>query len=274
MPELMTAHDVETVETPSRRAPLRSRSVSVVVPVFNEEEILEDTVANVIAGLRAMDLDFYEILLCENGSGDATLDIARRLEREIPQVRTFVIDRPDYGAAMKVGFLRARGDTIVNFDADYYDLTFLDDALRVDGDIVVAAKNILGSNDARVASRRIISRTFGWLVRQILGVQVTETHGMKVFDRSSIEPILPSVRSTKDLFDTELLARSEWNGLSLRELPITTKEMRHARSGIVRRIPRTMYGLMRMRLQLRHAYAARVTRFPKVLEQQQLDVAV
>jgi hypothetical protein len=70
-----------------------------------------------------------------------------------------------------------------------------------------------------------------------------------------------------------LLARSEWSGLAIRELPITTKELRHSRSGILRRIPRTMWGLMRMRLQLRRAYAARVRTLPEPVEAS-LEIAV
>ena len=259
------AHDVSRVE-PAERAGLRSRSVSVVIPAYNEEQILRDTVQVVLAGLRDLDLDFFEVILCENGSSDTTLALARALEAEHDAVRVVVVDRPDYGAAMKVGFLLARGDTIVNFDADYYDMEFLAKALSVDGDIVVAAKHVFGSNDARVLSRRIISRGFGAIVRTILGVRVTETHGMKLFHRRAIDPVLPSVRSTKDLFDTELLARSEWSGLAIRELPITTTELRHSRSGILRRIPRTMWGLMRMRVQLRAAYAARVRTLPEPVE--------
>lgn len=266
------AHDVATVGH-IQRPSLRSRSVSVVIPAYNEEEILRDTVRVVLAGLRELDLAFFEILLCENGSTDGTLALARELADEHEPVRVVAVDRPDYGAAMKVGFLMARGETIVNFDADYYDMEFLAKALAVEGDIVVAAKHVFGSNDARVLSRRIISRTFGAMVRGILGVQVTETHGMKLFHRATIDPLLPSVRSTKDLFDTELLARSEWSGLAIRELPITTKELRHSRSGILRRIPRTMWGLARMRLQLRAAYAARVRTLPEPVETV-LEVAV
>ena len=273
MTETLVTHDVATV-APAHRASLRSRSVSVVIPAYNEEEILHSTVVHVLEGLEGLDLDFSEVILCENGSSDGTLALARELAAEHDQVRVTVIDRPDYGAAMKTGFLLARGDAIVNFDADYYDMEFLSDALRVDGDIVVAAKNVFGSNDARVLSRRIISRSFGWLVRSILDVRVAETHGMKLFHKHAIESILPSVRSTKDLFDTELLARSEWGGLAIRELPVETKELRHSRSGILRRIPRTMWGLVRMRLKLRKAHAARVRVFPDPVVEPSLDVAV
>lgn len=251
------AHDVEVVE-PHPLSSFRSRSLSVVIPVFNEEEILDETVARVHAGVKALDLDFFEILLCENGSRDETLPIARDLAGRYPEVDVLVLERADYGAAMRAGFMSARGEVIVNFDADYYDLDFLDAALRSEGDIVVAAKGVFGSADTRILARRLVSRCFGWFVRRVLGVKVTETHGMKLFHKAAIADLLPQIEATKDLFDTELLARSEWMGRSIRELPIRTEELRHSRSGIVRRIPRTMWGLARMRFRLRAAHAARV----------------
>ncbi|MDQ3646705.1 MAG: glycosyltransferase family 2 protein [Actinomycetota bacterium] len=236
----------------------RPRSLSVIIPIYNEEEILRDTVERVVTGVRTFGLDTFEVILCENGSTDSTLAIAHSLAEEVDEVKVVALDEPDYGSAMRAGFLAASGEAIVNFDADYYDLTFLEAALGVDADIVVAAKGLLDSHDARVLSRRVVSRSFGWLVRHILNVRVSETHGMKVFRRRAIAGILLEVRSRKDIFDTELIARAEWAGLRIGELPITTVEMRHSRSGIIRRIPRTMWGLVRMRLLARAAHAVRV----------------
>jgi glycosyltransferase involved in cell wall biosynthesis len=257
----------------ARRA-VRPTSLSVVIPAFNEEEILETTVSTIVSGVRRLGLEWFEIILCENGSTDSTPELAARLADEIDEVRVITLERPDYGAAMRAGFFAATGEAIVNFDADYYDLDFLSAALDTEGDIVVAAKGILGSHDARVFSRRIVSRCFGWFVRSVLHVSVTETHGMKLFRRSTIAPILPNVFRTKDLFDTELLARAEYRGCAITELPVETTELRHSRSGIVRRIPRTIWGLMRLRYVLRLARSARVAPLLATTSDNAFDLAV
>ena len=251
----------------------RPRSLSVVIPAYNEEEILESTVHTIVSGVRSLGLDWFEILLCENGSKDATPEIAARLSEEIDEVRVITLERPDYGAAMRAGFFAATAETIVNFDADYYDLDFLAAALETEGDIVVAAKGLLGSHDARVLGRRVVSRCFGWFVRSLLEVSVSETHGMKLFQRPAIAPLLPNVFRTKDLFDTELLARAEYRGCTIVELPVETKELRHSRSGIVRRIPRTVWGLLRLRFYLRLARSSRLTPLPARTESA-FDLAV
>ena len=141
-----------------------------------------------------------------------------------------------------------------DFDADYFDLDFVARALVVKADIIVASKGLLGSHDTRVLTRRVVSRAFGWLVRRVLGVGVTETHGMKLLHRDAIGQLVPLVRSTQDLFDTELLARCEVAGRSIAELPIRTHELRHSRTGILRRIPRTLWGLFRIRARLRRSH--------------------
>jgi glycosyltransferase involved in cell wall biosynthesis len=243
------------------------RSVSVLIPAHNEAEILETTVVTVVRRLRDVDVDWFELIICENGSSDGTLAIGMRLAREIPEVALLSLTEPDYGAAMRAGFLAARGDVIVNFDADYYDLDFLSQALEEDADIVIAAKGLEGSEDTRVLLRRLASRTFVWLVRAVLELRVTETHGMKVFHRCATQDLAMQVRSTKDLFDTELLARAEWSGLAIRQLPIRTVEMRHSRSGILRRVPRTIWGLVQIRLAHRAVRRAQEpTSAPRVME--------
>ncbi|MEA2499240.1 MAG: hypothetical protein QOH26_1645 [Actinomycetota bacterium] len=273
MGEAGVDHDVTTTE-PHPASPPTSRSLSIVIPAYNEEEILVDTVRHVIDGAKLLDLEFFEVLLCENGSSDRTLELARELAERHQQVRVLTLEQADYGAAMKAGFLAARGDVIANFDADYYDMDFLGKALRIDGDIVVAAKGVLGSHDTRIFVRRLVSRSFGWFVRSMLKVEVAETHGMKLFHKSAIADLLPQIRATKDLFDTELLARSEWGGVSIRELPIKTEEIRHSRSGIIRRIPRTVWGLVKMRVRLREAHSARIRVLPPKSSETSGDVAI
>lgn len=235
----------------------RPRSLSVVIPVHNEEGILQDTVGRITSGLGQLGLEAWEVILCENGSTDRTREVAGALAQAHPGVRTLVSDTPDYGAAMRAGFRAATGDAVVNFDADYYDLDFVRRALEVDAHIVVAGKGVPGAQDTRRLSRRLVSRGFSWLVRRVLGVRVPETHGMKVFRREAIASILPRVEATKDLFDTELLVRAERAGLRIAIIPVRTVELRRSRTAILSRVPRTLWGLLQMRARLRRERLSR-----------------
>ncbi len=89
------------------------------------------------------------------------------------------------------------------------------------------------------------------VLRMLFQAEVTDTHGMKMIRRSVVEELVPAVESTKDLFDTELVIRAERAGHRIAEVPATVEELRTARSSFVKRIPRTLVGLWRIRRSLR-----------------------
>jgi hypothetical protein len=85
----------------------------------------------------------------------------------------------------------------------------------------------------------------------ILGSSVSDTHGMKGFRRKLVDDLAPQVVSTKDLFDTELVIRAERTGYEIVEVPVVVEEIRSAKSSLIKRAPRTVAGLIRMRRLLR-----------------------
>jgi glycosyltransferase involved in cell wall biosynthesis len=229
-------------------------AVSVVMPAFNEAEILETSVVDVVEGLRA-EARSFEVVVCQNGSTDATLTLAHALAEKFPEVVVESSDVADYGLALKGGLLAARGDAVVNFDVDFYDLAFLDAALaRIDvGNgpaIVVGSKRVAGAHDDRAWYRKLVTATFAFLLRTLFGLRVSDTHGMKAMRRADVVPIARACRFGKDLFDTELILRAERVGLRVEEIPVTVVERRPARTSIFRRVPRTLAGLVRLRIAL------------------------
>jgi len=229
-------------------------AVSVVMPAFNEAEILETSVVDVVEGLRA-EARSFEVVVCQNGSTDTTLTIARALAEKFPEVVVESSGMADYGLALKAGLLAARGAAVVNFDVDFYDLAFLDAALaRIDADngpaIVVGSKRVAGAHDDRAWYRKLVTATFAFLLRTLFGLRVSDTHGMKAMRRADVVPIARACRFGKDLFDTELILRAERGGLRVEEIPVTVVERRPARTSIFRRVPRTLAGLARLRIAL------------------------
>ena len=228
--------------------------VSVVMPAFNEAEILATSVKTVVDGLRGRDEPF-EVLVVENGSTDGTLEIARQVAAELPEVVVDHRDEADYGRALRHGLLAATGEAVVNFDTDYFDLDFLDAAvakvLAPDGPaIVVGSKRAAGATDTRVPLRKLATWVFSTILRVAFGLGVSDTHGMKAMRRATVEPFARDCFSGQDLFDTELILRVERAGLRADEIPVTVHELRPARSSFLSRVPRTLRGLCRLRIAL------------------------
>ncbi len=234
-----------------------SRSVSIVVPVYNEAGFIPDALPRMVEVVVAAAPD-AEIVLVENGSGDGTAEVARAVATGTP-VRVVSLPEPDYGAAMRHGFLDSDGDWVVNFDIDYFSGDFLTKVLaQPDGvDLVIASKRDPESRDRRPPIRRLATWVFNLLLRWILGSHVSDTHGMKGFRRRLVDDIAPQVVSNQDLFDTELVVRAEGAGYQIVEVPVEVAEMRSARSSLVRRVPRTVVGLFRIRRILRSESSAR-----------------
>jgi glycosyltransferase involved in cell wall biosynthesis len=227
--------------------------ISVVLPAHNEEDYLEGAVVELVKGLRVRDRPF-EILVCENGSSDATAVLAADLAQRFPEVQALTSDQPDYGRALRSGFVAATGAVVANFDVDYIDLSFLDAALQLLDDetvaAVVASKRSAGADDKRGPGRRLITAGFSLVLRRGFGLHVSDTHGMKLLRRAVLAPIVAQCRFDDDLFDTELILRAERAGLRVSELGVTVRNTRPPRTPISRRIPRTIAGLTRLRLML------------------------
>jgi hypothetical protein len=88
---------------------------------------------------------------------------------------------------------------------------------------------------------------FNILLKVILGSGVSDTHGMKGFRIGLVDDLAREVVSTKDLFDTELVVRAERGGYGIVEVPVRVEEIRTAKSSLIKRAPRTVMGMFRIR---------------------------
>lgn len=223
---------------------------SIVIPVYNEADFLPVGLPRLIGDLDAAGLD-YRVLVMENGSRDGTAEIARSVGAGLAHpgvVEVHSLTDPDYGAAMREGFLLAKSEWVVNFDIDYFSASFLQEVLSLSdsADLVIASKRDRHSEDRRPLLRRLATAVFNLLLRSLFGSSVSDTHGMKAFRRELVEAVVPDVQSRQDLFDTELVLRAERRGYRIVEVPVVVEELRSGRS-LLKRVPRTLRGLWEIR---------------------------
>lgn len=226
--------------------------VSVVIPVHNEADYLRRGVSGLAAELEPLS-ERVEVTLVENGSTDETAEIAESLRTDHPWLSMLQLPDPDYGGAIRAGFLAAEGDWVVLFDIDYYSGAFIEQVLAAPAgtDVVLASKRAQGSDDRRSWVRRLATLVFNLLLRVMLGSGVSDTHGMKALRRPVVEAVAADVVSRQDLYDTELIVRAERAGFRILEVPVTVEEQREARSSLLKRVPRTLRGIWRIRRILR-----------------------
>lgn len=218
--------------------------LSVVIPVYNEEPVLESLIAGITGGLSELE-ELYEIILSENGSSDNTLALAHDIAQRYPQVVVISSPVASYGSAVKSGILHSRGEYIVIFNADLWDLEFLHEARQLmhTFDIVIASKRHTASDDRRPYNRRLITWGFNLLLRVMFGFTGTDTHGMKALRRQAILPVARQCITDREIFDTELILRSQQADLRITEVPTVVEETRPSRYSPFARVPRTFKDL-------------------------------
>ena len=234
------------------------RKYSVVIPIYNEEEILRKSIESLVKDIQGI-TEFnneYEIILFENGSNDDTHNVAEQLTKEFSVIRIKRLKHASYGQSLKLGIQAALNENIIIFNIDFWDIEFLKKALMLldEYDCVVGSKVIKGAIDERPLLRRLITRGFNILLKYLFGFKGTDTHGIKGLRKSSFLPISLQCHTERDIFDTELLLRAERAKLLIHELPVTIREVRLTRLEPLKRVASTLHDLVTLHRALKSDY--------------------
>lgn len=182
--------------------------LSVVIPVYNEAE----TVEKVIQRVRATRLP-CEMIVVDDGSTDGARQVLERLQDDRDLVVLFHTHNQGKGAALKTGFLRARGDIVVVQDADMeydpQDFRVLIQPILANRADVVYGSRFSGPEGYflplwHLAANRLITTLFS--ARHGRKISDVETC-YKVFRRELIQEIAPELQERRFGIELELTAR-------------------------------------------------------------------
>lgn len=208
--------------------------ISVVLPIYDEEESLGELLSNLFSVLDGLNRP-YEIWCVNDGSNDRSSEILHDIAKKRPQLR--VLDfRRNFGqtAALQAGFDHARGDIIVTLDADLQndpaDIPRLLEKLDEGYDVVSGWR--ANRKDAAI-SRNFVSRIANGIISNISGVKLHD-YGctLKAYRRD----VMSGVRLYGEMHRFIPIYAS-WRGARVVELPVG-----HA----ARRYGKSKYGLNRI----------------------------
>lgn len=223
--------------------------LSIVIPVYNEEEILEQAVESLLPRVRAFGRSF-ELILVANGCVDRTIPIIKDLEQRHDEVKLLESPAPNYGAALKLGMRTAAGSVVLCDEIDLCDTDFYARALdlldRGAADLVVGSKAMAGADDRRPPIRRAATRVINGMLRVSLGFRGTDTHGLKAFHRTALLPTLEACVVDRDLFASEFVIRAQRLGVACTEIPVSLEEQRKPSIHLLRRVPNVIKNLARL----------------------------
>lgn len=164
--------------------------LSIVVPVFNEEESLQAFYTELKKEITSLAKD-HEIIFVDDGSSDSSLEILQALEKKDKTVRLFSF-RKNLGKAeaLTLGFQQAKGDTVVTLDADLQDqpseIKKLLELHNKGVDVVCGWRK-----DRKDASKmKIISKLFNYTVRKVFDVHVHDYNcGLKLYSSDAAKSL-------------------------------------------------------------------------------------
>ena len=243
--------------------------LSIIIPVHNEEDIIEDTI-NSIAGTLENKKEFfnkyakkydqevfsYELVIMEDGSTDNTVKILEKIKSNINVPYRYYTSkkRKGKGYAFIKGLEYSKGKYVLLFDADSsVSPDFILDAYKEicnNADIVIASRNLPESkriSDQRF-TRKLLGKGYILIVKLLFGLKFSDFQcGFKMMKRESVIGL--GIVSTGFEFDTELLIRAVKNGLTIKEIPVV---WRNRDKSSIRPIDciRMFFGLLRLKLKL------------------------
>ena len=170
----------------------KQMDISVVIPLFNEEESLPELCAWIDRVMK--DNNFtYEIVMVDDGSTDRSWEVISRLQQENAQVHGIRFQR-NYGksAALNVGFEAVQGDVVITMDADLQDspdeIPELYKMIKEEGyDLVSGWKKV--RYDSKIA-KNIPSKFFNWTTRRMSGIKLHDFNcGLKAYRKEVVKNI-------------------------------------------------------------------------------------
>jgi len=233
------------------RAPGELR-LSVVVPAYNEEERIGDTVRRLRDELAVVDRDGgLEIIVVDDGSPDDTAGAARRAGAD--QAIELTPNRGK-GGAVRAGMLAAHGRTVAFTDADlaYSPDQVLDLLVEVEQgwDMVVGSRRHTGTTTLVRARRlrEIGGRVINVLTTALLLGQYRDTQcGLKAFRSDAARLLFGQSRIDGFAFDIELFHLAERYELSVLEVPVRVENSERSTVKVARDAMRLMRDLIRVR---------------------------
>jgi dolichyl-phosphate beta-glucosyltransferase len=216
-----TGRTAEACRAPVRTAP----ALTVILPCYNEAQRLPATLQALLAHLSAAPGQ-VEVLVVDDGSTDATVEVARAAAAVDGRVRVLSYGpNRGKGFAVRTGMLAAQADLVVFTDADgSYQPSDLDRVVAA----LARAPVAIGSRAGGVSgpgARRAASRVFNLAIRGSLGLPFGDTQsGLKGFRRPAAQQIFGQVRVDGFAFDVEVLWLARQLRLEVIEVQVQAME--------------------------------------------------
>ncbi|MEU6780010.1 bifunctional glycosyltransferase family 2/GtrA family protein [Nonomuraea angiospora] len=231
---------------------VRTRLVEVVVPVYDEQRALRESITRLQAYLTGNFPYGFRITIADNASTDNTWQIATELAQELPHVRAVHLDEKGRGRALRLVWSQSEADVVSYMDVDLSTdldafLPLVAPLLSGHSDLAIGTRLARASRVERGPKREFISRSYNLLLRSVMGAGFSDAQcGFKAVRTEIAQALLPGVEDEQWFFDTELLLLAERHGLRIHEVPVDWVDDPDSRVDIIQTALDDLRGLARV----------------------------
>ena len=211
---------------------------SLIIPMYNEEKILPDTIETLHVYMKSA-FDDYEIVFADDGSTDRSRKIVEECGHERMRVVGYEKNRGK-GCAVRCGMLAAKGDIRLFTDCDLaYGTeiirTLYDKFTAAGCDVMIGSRNLSGDGyEGYTALRRIVSKTYIRVLCTIGGFKLSDSQcGFKAFSAKAAEDVFSRCETDSFAFDFEAILFATKLGYKIAELPVKIINHRESKVNVL-----------------------------------------
>ncbi|MFA6428558.1 MAG: glycosyltransferase [Candidatus Buchananbacteria bacterium] len=204
--------------------------VLIVLPVYNEQEILALSLEQLVDFCHKNLTEAWQIIIADNDSTDQTAVIAQELSIKYQAVSYMFVPQKGKGLAIRTAWQKFRADVYIFMDVDLATgleaVPVLIKGIASGYEVVVGSRFLVGSKViGRNLLRRLTSIGYSLLTRLILNLKTKDAPcGFKAINERVKREILPLVENNEWFFDTELLIKAQQSRFKILEIPVIWRE--------------------------------------------------
>lgn len=212
--------------------------ISLVIPAYNEEKIILDTINTALAFLRANFSD-YELIIADDGSTDKTRALAEAVADEHLKVVSHFPNKGK-GAAVRQGVLVAGGAIVAYTDADLaYGINAVGELYKLisqsGADAAIGSRKLHPEGYADYPAIRLFaSRCFSFLTGLIAGFHYDTQCGLKAFSAQAAKKVFSLCETDSFAFDFEVMMIANKLKLSVVQLPAMIINHRESKVNVIK----------------------------------------
>lgn len=228
------------------------KTVDVVIPVYNEERALAQSIATLRDFLSKNLSTKWKIVIADNASTDKTWEIAQSLSKQYPDVTAVHIDLKGRGRALHKTWLESKADIVSYMDVDLSTelaaFPKLLQAIEEGYDIAMGSRLMRESRVKRSFKRELTSRGYNLIIKTMFFNRWADAQcGFKAITSKAAHALVPLIQNQEWFFDTEMLILAGKKGYRIKEIPVAWVEDPDTTVKIMKTIREDLAGLMRLR---------------------------